>query len=70
MVTTNYVHTESYLPSKLDIIYRLVQEGKITLEEFIVLVQEDKQVVTTTDPQPYSPLYPPNSPYFYTTNKA
>lgn len=57
--------------SKLDIIYRLVQENKITLEEFLVLVQDgDNQKQQDYAPiewPQYFPSFNPKQPYLYTT---
>lgn len=55
--------TYNVLPTKVEILGRLLKEEKITVEELFVLIQESENVRYVYVPQPY-PVYPqPVYPY-------
>ncbi len=53
-------YTYEYTPNKMEILARLLQEGKITTQEFIILAEKEVQYVPYV--QPYTPN-PYNPPY-------
>lgn len=64
-VTTSNGLTQTYnvLPTKQEILQRLLKEEKITVEELFVLVQETENVRYVYIPQPFAIQPPPVSPY-------